>query len=47
MKTYVLIVSKTFPKNHAKAFENTNFIEKILMCIHYLTKTDINKALRK
>lgn len=29
MKTYVLIVSRTFPKYHKRAGENTNFIDGI------------------
>lgn len=30
MKTYVLTVSRTFPKTHKKAGESTQFIEKII-----------------
>lgn len=34
MKTYVLIVSKQFPKKHPRAGERTDFIEKILNALN-------------
>ena len=47
MRTYVLIVSRIFPKTHKRAGENTEFTDKIacsLFCTGYCSDCDYHKT---